>query len=134
MAKAKTTTKVVPIGTQIDELWALRESKRKLEDEVKLVEEKIKTLELAIIERLDKERTGTASSKRASVSINESIVPVTKDWELFMQKNVVEKGLIHLVERRPAVLACREVWGQGGNIPGLETFTKRKLNLRTSNK
>lgn len=123
-----------PIGTLIDDLWNLRETKRNLEAQVKELEERIAAREAQIIVRLDTERTDRASSTRASVSISENIVPNVVDWDEHMMKSVVGKKQIHLVERRPAVLACREIWEQGGKLPGLEPFTKRKLNLRTLNK
>jgi hypothetical protein len=120
-----------PIGTLIDNVWALRESKRKLEKEVEEISAKITEAENIIIDRLDKEKTDRAASSRASVSISENVVPQVDDWETFMNEVVIKKGLTHLVERRASVTGCREVWEQGGSLPGLKPFIKRKLNLRT---
>lgn len=125
--------KKVPLGTQIDALWQLRENKRALEADVEILKGRIAKLEETIIKALDKEKTGTSSGSRAGVSITENVVPIVKDWEKFMKEVVVKQGLTHLVERRPSVTGCREIWEQGGNLPGLETFVKRKLNLRTIN-
>jgi hypothetical protein len=61
------------------------------------------------------------------------VVPNVTDWEKFMREEVVKNGHIHLVERRPAVLGCREIFEMGGSIKGLEPYTKRKLNIRSIN-
>lgn len=132
-ASKKKTTSKEPIGVLIDNVWALREAKRKLEKEVEEISGKITEAENIIIDRLDKEKTDRAASSRASVSISENVVPQVDDWETFMKEVVIKKGLTHLVERRASVTGCREVWEQGGALPGLKPFIKRKLNLRTIN-
>lgn len=129
MAKAKT-----PIGTLIDSVWRLREEKRTIQKDLEAVEGKIAEAENEIIARLDAERTDRAASRRASVHISENIVANTKDWDEFMLEEVVKKKQIHLVERRPSTLACREIWEQGKSLRGLEPYTKRKLNIRTLDK
>lgn len=126
-------TKPAPIGTLIDDLFTLREEKRALEAKVKAVEEKMAVIDAQIVERLDEEKTDRAASRKATVFISETIVPNTVDWEEFMKKEVVKNGHIHLVERRPLAVACREIWMAGGSIKGLEPYTKRKLNVRSIN-
>jgi hypothetical protein len=126
MAKTPAPT----MGTLIDGIWSLRESKRALEVQIKEIEEKISANEEALLGRMDKEGVDKSTGKKASVSVVESIVPVTKDWEEFIAF-VIKNKYGHLVERRPAVLACRELFEQKGNIPGLEAFRKRKINIRT---
>lgn len=121
-----------PIGPKIDALWALREDKRKLEAQVSAIEEQIGVMEASILEQMDKEGTDKVSTTHASVSISENVVPVVKDWDEFI-RYLIRTKQGHLVERRPSVPACRELFTLKGKIPGLEPFTKRKLNLRTIN-
>jgi hypothetical protein len=118
------------LGTLIDGIWSLREAKRKLEAEVKVIEEDIGKSEELLLERMGKEGVDRSTGKFASVSISENVVPITKDWDAFIAY-VIKSKQGHLVERRPATLACRELWEKKGSIPGLEPFTKRKANIRT---
>src|SRR5688572_11809292 len=115
---------VATLGTLIDGIWALREAKRKLEAEIKVIEEDVAKAEELLLERMAKEGVDKSTGKYASVAISENVVPVTKDWDAFAAY-VLKSKQMHLVERRPATLACRELWEKKGSIPGLEPFTKR---------
>jgi hypothetical protein len=118
------------LGTLIDGIWALRETKRKLQAEIEKIEAEVSQAEELLLERMDAEHVDKSTGKHASVSISTNIVPVTKDWDAFIGY-VIKSKQGHLVERRPATLACRELWEKKGSIPGLEPFTKRKANIRT---
>jgi hypothetical protein len=39
-------------------------------------------------------------------------------------------GALHLLQRRPATAAFRELQEAGEAVPGLEPFTKRAISLR----
>lgn len=119
-----------PLGTLIDGIWSLRESKRALEAQIKELEGKIAEKETALMERLDKEGADKATGKKASVSISETQVANIVDFDA-LAAFVKKTGYFHLFQRRVADTACRELWEQGKAIPGLEPFTKRRLNVRT---
>ena len=118
------------LGSLIDGIWELREQKRALEAQVKKVEEDIASKEAALIERMDKEGVDKSTGRMASVAISENVVPQTVDWDLFFAY-VIKTKQGHLVERRPSVTGCRELWEQKGKIPGLVPFIKRRVNVRT---
>ncbi len=122
--------KLVPIGPLIDTIWSLRENKRALEAQVKTVEEQIAEHEELLITRMDQEGVDKSTGKKASVSVASETRFNVKDFDAFWdfaRKN----NYGHLFERRPAKLACMEVLEKKGNVPGLEPYTKRKLNVRT---
>lgn len=118
------------LGSLIDGIWAKREAKRALESQIKKIEEEVAEMEEALISRLDKEGTDKATGKRASVSISETQVANIVDFEA-LSAFVKKTGYFHLFQRRVTDTACRELWEQGKQIPGLQPFTKRKLNIRT---
>lgn len=118
------------LGGLIDSIWQEREKKRALEADIKAIEGNIADMETKLIERMDKEGVDKSTGKTASVSISENVIPQTEDWDAFIEY-VIKSKQGHLVERRPATLACRELWEKKGKIPGLVPFTKRKVNIRT---
>jgi predicted metal-binding protein len=118
------------IGTKIDKLFSLREQKRALEAEVKQISEQMAELEAELIEKMDAEGVVKSTGKTATVSISESVRPNVDDWDAFY-KFIHRYKFYHLLERRPSVTGCRELFETKGAIPGVIPFTQRKLNLRT---
>lgn len=126
---AKVARKLGPIGPTIDKLNDLREAKRKLEAEVKKIEEQYSELEEQLMEKMAAEGTDKGSGKNASASISSSVVGNVTDWEKF-NGFVKKTGYFHLFQRRLSDAAVRELFDQGKKIPGCEPFTKKRLNLR----
>lgn len=117
------------LSSLIDSLSALKRSKKELEQQVKDVEKGISEVELQIIQAMDGEGLIETKSAVAKVGISESIYPHVEQWELF-QDFILENRFLHLLERRPAVLAYRELISLGRPVPGVLPFTKRKLNFK----
>ena len=76
----------------------------------------------------DIEGTQRAAGKYGTVSVSERVVPSVKDWDQFWSF-IHRKKFYHLVERRAAVKACRELFEIKGVIPGVEPFIQRTLRL-----
>jgi hypothetical protein len=123
------------IGALCDRLWQLREAKRKLAEQEKLINEEIAGLEAQLLERMDKEGTTRAAGRHASVSLGKQDIFQFDDdnngYEQFC-KFVARHKYYHLFERRISQLATAEVFALKGKVPGLKIFTKRKVNLLTT--
>jgi hypothetical protein len=129
-AIAKPAPKVKTLGALIDQLNAAREKKRRADEHAKILKAEFDALEQEVLERLQAEGTDKATGKVASASISRSTVANVENWDLyyeFIRKN----KFFHLLQRRPADAACRELWELGKNIPGVVPFTKTTLNLRS---
>lgn len=118
------------LGSQIDDLWAMREEKRVLEAKVKVVEAAIATMEEAVIGSLDSQGVDASRGKSASVSITKTTNFNIADFDAFA-KYVAKTKFFHLFQRRVSEVAAREVFELKGAVPGLEPYVKRKLNLRS---
>lgn len=118
------------IGSSIDALHDLRETKRVLEKQLHDVETRISTLETELIENMDKEGVVKSTGTAATASIITSVWPSVEDWDAFYAY-IHRLRYYHLLERRPSVTGCRELFETKGKIPGVVPFTKRKLNLRS---
>ena len=119
-----------PIGPLIDKLDGLREEKRALETKVKLVEAKYKELEEGLLFRMQAEGADKVTGKKATASISSSVSGTIEDWEAFT-KYVAKTKYFHLFQRRLSDPAVRELFETKGKVPGLGTFVKRRLNLRS---
>lgn len=125
-------TTFTSIGSGIDALWELREQKRALTKQIEDLDRQAAELEEALLQRMDAEGTSKATSTRATVTASESVVPRLTDWDLFTSYMHKTK-MYHLVERRPSVSGCRELFEKKGMIPGIEPFVKRKLRMLSIN-
>lgn len=119
------------IGAKIDALFALREKKRKHEEAIKELEHSMGALQQELIEQMSAENISASRGRKASVSLTTSVVPNVEDWDDFY-KFIRRKNWFHLLERRPSVTGCRELFERRGLIPGVVPFTKTTLNLRVA--
>jgi hypothetical protein len=130
---ATKSTKPKTIGAIIDSMFVLREQKRGLEAQVKVIDAAIGEEELALMELMESQGLEKGTGKMASVSISTttsfSFDPV-EGFEKFMGY-VAKHKYFHLVQRRISEVAVREVFESKGKVPGLVPFEKKKINLRT---
>lgn len=127
---AKVTARLGTMGSTIDKLWAKREEKREAEAKVKIIETEIAVIEESLMERMDKEETSKSQGTKASVSITTATVANVEDWAAF-HAYVAKNKYFHLLQKRVSDPAVRELWDSGKKVPGVQPFSKRKLNIRS---
>lgn len=86
-------------------------------------------LEGALIQALDAQGVRQTSTQHHTASITETVVASVKDWDAFY-RFIHQHEAFHLLERRPANAAYRELLQHGQTIPGVISFTKRGLSFR----
>ena len=118
------------VGVKIDALHALREEKRQLEELLKAKAQEISLAENELIEQMDQQNITKSTGSKATVSISTSVKPSVEDWDAFYAY-IHKNKYYHLLERRPSVTGCRELFDHKGAIPGVVPFTQRKLNIRS---
>ena len=118
------------VGAKIDALHALREEKRQLEELLKAKAQEIDLVEIDLIEQMDQQNITKSTGSKATVSISVSVKPSVEDWDAFYAY-IHKNKYYHLLERRPSVTGCRELFDHKGAIPGVVPFTQRKLNIRS---
>jgi hypothetical protein len=119
------------IGGMVDELHELRERKRALEAQVSEIETKYSEIEQQLLAKLEAENSDKGSGKKASVSVTSTIVATVTDWDA-LYAYIQKHKYWHLLQRRPSDPAFRELWEQGKKVPGAESFSRKKLNLRSN--
>lgn len=119
------------LGKLIDFMYNTREELRDLQKQEKKFKEQLELFENEILKRLDAEDTIKANGRCATAIVTEKVVPSVKDWDSF-HTYIIEHNLPYLLERRPSVVACRELFTMGEEIPGVEPYTERSISLRVS--
>lgn len=120
------------LGAEIDDLWAVRESKRRIEEQLTEIKKTIAEKEKLLLERMDREGLSKSTGSCATISVTENVKPSVVDWDAFY-KFIARTKYYHLLERRPSVTGCRELFELKGKIPGVVPFSQRQINIRTLN-
>lgn len=122
-----------PLGQEIDAIWQMREAKRDLEAKAKKISAEIEAAEDSLLARLDEEKMDKATGSKATVSISKVDKGNILDWDELC-KYVKKTGAFQVFQRRLSDPAVRELFTKGKNVPGVEIYTARKLNILTIKK
>lgn len=112
-----------------DEVLGIQLKIKKKEDEVKVLEEQETKLKEELRLAAEKEGLTSGGGKKSKWTIAPDTVPQASNWDAFYQY-IHDNKYYHLLQRRPAVKACQELWGQSTTIPGIDKFTKMKVNVK----
>lgn len=118
-----------PTSAIIEALVTCRDERRRIADRDKELISVWKTLEEELLNRLDEQGMLQGKTAAGTASITETIVPNVVDWDA-LQEHIQETGDFHLLQKRPAAAAFRELHASGEVIPGMEAFNKRTISLR----
>lgn len=121
------------IGQEIDALYDLRQKKKAYEAQAELVQEEINKVEADLLERMDREQTTKGAGHKASVSIGQLERFNISDEEAFY-KYIKRTGYFHLLEKRPSVTGCRELYERNKAIPGITPYVKRTIKVTSLSK
>ena len=134
MATAKTPTRAKSaaptLGKMVDKMFEIREKKRVLEASIKELDGTIADIESQLMETMAAQGVDKMTGKLASVSITTSTVAQVEDWDAFLAY-VYKMKFGHLLQRRVSDPAYRELLEQGKKVPGVQPFSKARLNLHT---
>lgn len=121
----------IRLGRKVEALNTHRNKIRKLEDQVKALKSTYTEMQEELMDEMEKHGLYDASGKTASVHLKETEVANVKDWDK-VYNYIKRHNAFHLMFRRIADGAYREEkeLARGKKIPGIESFTKRSLNLR----
>ena len=118
------------IGTMIDAMWAVREHKRALEAQIKEATEKLDAYEDTLMAKMKADGLDKATGKEASVSFTSTTAAAVEDWDGFYAY-IKKTGYFHLLQKRVSDPAYRELLAAGKKVPGVQPFSKTRINLRS---
>ena len=124
--------KAPPLGKLIDQLSTLREKRRVLAEQDKVLSGEYAALEDTIKQRLAAEGMDKGTGKNATASISKVVVADVTDWDAF-HAFIKKTGYFHLLQRRVSDPSFRELLEQKGEKVmakfGVQPFVKFNLNL-----
>ena len=109
----------------------LQARKKELELDLKTIDTEIETLTKDIMHAMDDDGVTETGNGHVKVAIKEAQYPQVEDWDAFYAF-IKRNDYLHLLQRRPAVEAYRELLTAGQVVPGVVPFTKRTLYFRES--
>jgi len=118
-----------PLGLQIDALYKLKEELRAHQEVEKGIQERIAAAEAKLMETMEAEGVEKSTGKLATISISETVTGNVTDWDVFWGYILKTKNT-QLLQRRVSDPAIRELFALKSSIPGVEPFTKKRLNVR----
>lgn len=117
------------IGDLIDKAFALRERKKEIEAQLAEIDGQIEGVQEQLMEKLEGQGISQSRGARASCSITKSVTGNVTDWDALWPW-IAKNKFFHLVQRRLSDPSYRELLESGKKVPGVEPFTKKRLNLR----
>jgi hypothetical protein len=125
VARAKQRT----LSQIADDILGIRGKEEILKNQLKELEEKRRVFEQELIAAAEKQGQVKGGGKTSTWTVTADTVPQVTDWDAF-HEFIADKKWFHLLQRRPAVKACQELWTQGMVIPGTEKYTTMKVNVK----
>jgi hypothetical protein len=114
------------VGAVADRFFAVKDQLKALNEQVKLLEEEFADAERALIEVLDDAGIESGGRNGAKFRVENAVFPKVEDWGAYWD-HIYDNRAFHLLEKRPAIKACRELFDLGQALPGVVKFTKRKI-------
>lgn len=113
----------------IAKLHDVREERRRISARDKELVEEWRRLEMEAITRLSDQGMEKASTDVGTISISKTILPQVVDWDAFYAY-IVEHDAFHMLQRRPAAAAFRELHDSGETVSGVEPYEQQSIGLR----
>ena len=118
------------VGGLIDELFLLREQRRKLAETDKQLREQYTELEGRLIAALDQQDTTQARGRKATATLNEEDYATVTDWGA-VYDFIRQTDSWFLLHKRISNASWKELADlNGAPVPGTQAFRKRAIALR----
>ena len=118
------------VGGLIDELFVLREQRRKLAETDKNLRDQYAELEARLIAAFDLQEATQARGRSATATLNEEELATVTDWSQ-VHEFIRSQNAFFLLQRRINSAAWREAAAERGEpIPGTTVFKRRTIALR----
>ena len=118
------------INQLIEKRASVKDQMENLNRELKELRSTQDEVDVLLLKKMDAEGLSRTANDKASVSINEDIVPEVTDWDKVWEAVIAERDY-SLIQRRISSTAYREKLKLGDDIPGMQPRTIRRINFRS---
>lgn len=116
-------------GDIIARMVLCRDERRRISGRDKELIDEWRSLEMELLIRLDGQGMKQASTDDGTATITKTILPNVTDWDALWE-HIIEERAFHLLQRRPAAAAFRELHSSGEKVPGIDAYEQRTISLR----
>jgi hypothetical protein len=117
-------------GDLINMLFALKETKATLNEQLKEVNGELASVEYQILQNMEASGLEKQSTELGTVSKKVELYPKVEDFEEFVNF-IAEEGRYEMIQKRPSPPQFRAYYEETGAYPdGLDAFDKVTLNTR----
>lgn len=116
------------LGGCVDQMYRLREVRRKLEAEIDELKREEKAIENYLVDTLPKSDATGIQGKIAKGRLASKAIPTPRDWEA-IYAYIHRQKAFHLLQRRLATSAVGEILENGGVVPGVEIFHQISMSI-----
>lgn len=107
----------------------LREEKRRLNERLKALDSELRYSESQVLDALDTAGLEHAKIDGVSVTVSEQTMPNVNDWDA-LYAFIKEHDAFYMLQRRVSTGPYREMLQMEQEVPGVEPYTQRKVNMR----
>lgn len=125
------TLETPTVATLANRRFELREAKRALDAQIKVIDAELAGNEVDLLEAADAAGMTHFRVGKLSIAVSEQVVGNVDDWDQ-LYGYITENNAFHLLQRRLGNAAYKEILDSGETVPGVAPFTKRSINLRAS--
>ena len=118
------------INELIESRAEVKDSIEGLNRELKELNKTKDDLDYQLLTQLDEQGLSRTANDKASVSINQTVVPDVQDWDA-LYAHITETQDFALLQRRVSSTAYKELLKLNEAVPGVETREIRRINFRS---
>ncbi len=113
----------------VEKMVTIRDERRSISSRDKELVEEWRKYELDLMKILAEQGMEKVSTPSGTASINKTILPQVVDWDEFYQY-IVDNDAFHMLQKRPAAAAFRELQEAGEEVAGVIPYEKTEIGLR----
>jgi len=118
------------INELIESRAEVKDSIEGLNRELKELNKTKDDLDYQLLTQLDEQGLSRTANDKASVSINQTVVPDVQDWDA-LYAHITETQDFALLQRRVSSTAYKALLKLDQEVPGLQPREIRRINFRT---
>lgn len=114
----------------VEQLVEIRDERSHISEKDKILGDRFRAIETVLMAKLDEQGMKRATVDGvATATLTEVVLPQVRDWDA-VYEYILRTDSMHLLQKRPAAAAFRELIDAGESVPGIDPYTKRSISLR----
>jgi hypothetical protein len=118
------------LGTLTEQLFDQKQRKKALNAELSELNGEIRLTERGLLREMQEQELWEAGNQNIKITRSSKTVAEVVNWDQFYEY-IYENKAGYMLERRPSLTACREMFDEGDPIPGVDPRTFEEVRTRS---